>query len=81
MLVFSQRARKALAKLTPSARERIIRKIEWYAVQENPLTFARALAGTNGLFRYRIGEYRAIIHPNGTILTVIKIDKRDKVYK
>jgi len=81
MLIFSNKARKVLKKLDHPLRERIVKKIEWYAAQNNPLAFARPLSGTQGLFRYRIGEYRAVIHPDGTILTVVKIDKRDKVYK
>lgn len=71
-LVFSQEAKKSLDKLENTIRQRIIKKLYWYSSQDSPLVFARQLVGFEGLYRYRTGDYRAIVHPNDTILAVIK---------
>ena len=79
--VITQTAQKTLDKMHVKMRERILLKLHWYSLQEDPLAFATPLKDTEGLVRYRIGSYRVIVHPNGTILTVLKIGKRDSVYK
>jgi len=69
-------------KLPRSVQKRIAVKMRFYVSQKNPLKFARRLINpTEGMFRFRIGDYRVIfdIDRDNTIL-VLKIMKRDKVY-
>ena len=80
-LVFSKHAREDLDILPRKIRDRIIAKLNWYASQPNPLHFAKPLTAVPGQFRFRIGEYRAIVSPEGVILLIIRIQKRSEVYR
>ena len=77
----SHEARTHLEKIEPPVARRIIKKLYWYEAQNNPLTFARPLVGFQGLYRFRIGDYRVIVSPDGNILTIVRIAKRDQAYK
>jgi mRNA interferase RelE/StbE len=54
------------------------------AVQEDPRTLGRALSGPLGaLWRYRIGDYRAIcdIQDNTSKVLVLRIGHRREIYR
>ena len=64
---------------------RIRKKVRFFAHQENPLIFCEPLKGLNNRFRWRVGKWRIIFekHPESntlTILWILAIEKRDKVY-
>ena len=80
-LHYAKAAIRDLEKLARAVRERIQEKVEWYLLQEDPLAFAEPLSGSGGLFRYRVGEYRVIVQPDGTIITVLRIRKRSEAYR
>jgi len=69
-------AQRDLKGLDKPIQNRIARKMRWFAAQNTPLTFAEPLTGTDGLYRYRIGAYRIIILPNGTVISILRIRKR-----
>jgi len=79
----SQRAQKFLNKLDSHIKERIedtLRRLE-----NNPVpSDAKFIGRESGekVFRYRIGDYRALYSLDETkkIILVIKIDKRPRVY-
>ena len=84
-LTFSNTADAFLQKAGAQVRSRLVKKLEFFMGQENPLSFAEKLKGFR-LYRFRIGDYRAVIHPEGekdfvVVLFVIDIDHRKQIYK
>lgn len=79
---YSNKAMKALKKLDPDVRRRIIAKINAYAA--DPFARAqnvRALRGTCG-YRLRVGEYRVLFEvtgESGAVMWVYKLGHRKDV--
>jgi mRNA-degrading endonuclease RelE of RelBE toxin-antitoxin system len=74
-------AEKELHALPSSVQIRIAEKMRWYASQSEPLHFAKPLTDARGKFRFRIGEYRVIVSPDGIVLVVVRVQKRADVYR
>lgn len=82
---FNAKAEKEFSKLDHVVQKRII---AWLNTNvhgsDNPRRQGKALVGELGSFwRYRVGKYRIIadIHDEIFIVTVLKTDKRNDVYK
>lgn len=60
-------------------------KIDWFAESSDPLKFAKPLTDTKNrkLYRFRIGQYRAIITIKGQviILLVLAVKHRKDAYR
>ena len=73
-----------LRRLDAEARRRILKYFrERLEGSENPRQFGKPLVGDRaGLWRYRIGDYRAICHLEDQVLTilVIAVGHRKNVY-
>ena len=85
-LQYTKSARGDLGKMDKKIAVRVISKIDFYCSQNNPLEFASALTGQlEGLYRFRIGEYRAIFHKDArgkiTMLTILRIKHRKDIYR
>ena len=80
----SQRAEKFLDKLDAHLRERIVDRLKRLAVDPVP-TDAKFLGRDEGekVFRYRIGEYRALykVKESLGIVLVTKVEKRPRAYQ
>lgn len=81
---YDERALKELKKLDRQAQKRIV---EYFDIKIAPLKNAReqgkALTGSQrGLWRYRIGDYRAICHIKDETVTVLilRVAHRKEVY-
>lgn len=73
LLRYTEPAVKDLDKLDKNLSKRIVSKIETYT-QDQPLLNAKRLNGVfEGLYRYRIGDYRAIFEYEEDKLIIIKI--------
>ena len=79
-VIYAPRAERKLLELTLVARERIVDKIDFYASQPSPLSFAKHLAGYDA-YRFRIGNYRAIVEVENETLIVLLIVKREGAYR
>ena len=82
-LDFSTRAKKLLKKLDKHLAIRIINRLE--NLKENPVPSDAVFIGREGgekVFRYRIGDYRALykLKDSEKIVLITKIDKRPRVY-
>jgi len=82
---YTETARKQLKKLDKPAARRILDFLDdRVAKQDDPRALGKALSGPLGtLWRYRIGDYRAICelqHQAVTVL-VIRIGHRREVYR
>lgn len=80
-LVLSDTAQQDLQKLDAPLQKRILDKLEWYECQKDPLSFAQPLSGLPGMFRFRIGAYRAILRSDGVVLLILRIRKRSEAYR
>lgn len=80
-LVFAKRAVKDLESIDRRLRDRIRDKLVWFSNQKDPLSFAEPLMGIPGLFRYRIGSYRAIVTAEGAVILVLRVRKRSEAYR
>lgn len=79
----SQNAQKFLDKLDSNLKERIEKTLK--RLENNPVPSDAKFIGREGgekIFRYRIGDYRALysIDGNKKIILIMKIDKRPRVY-
>lgn len=77
---------KDLSRLSSSIAKRITDKLEELRSSENPMLCAKSLVGDlQGLYRFRIGDYRAIFRKdaNGilTVLFILRVQHRKDVYK
>lgn len=56
--IFRPSAEKDLSKLSSNIRARIVKKLEFYLLQDNPLIFAEPLISPKiGDYRFRVGSY------------------------
>ncbi len=81
-LVYSPTAFRQLARLEKEIQQRILRKLDFYLSQEQPLKFADRLTNAKiGQWRYRIGEYRVIFDVHADTLFVLAIGHRKDIYR
>jgi mRNA interferase RelE/StbE len=84
-LVLTPAALDDLARLPINIRRRIMNKMEWFADQDNPLSFAEPLKDkTLGSHRFRVGDYRVLVDVKQnciSILFVLTIRHRKDVYR
>ncbi len=68
--------------MSPQIRERILKKLQFYSLQENPLTFAEKLKDQRfGEYRFRIGDYRILFDVKKNVLFILKVGHRKEIYK
>lgn len=84
-VLYTSSARKDLKKLEEKDSRKIVLAISKFT-EDNPLIKAKALTGIfQGLYRYRIGEYRAIFQYDKSgllyIVTILKIKHRKDIYR
>jgi mRNA interferase RelE/StbE len=84
-LVYSENSIKDLKKIDISIAQRIIKKLDFFAQQNDISKFSKQLKGFgNNKSRFRIGDYRAIftIDKSGNIqiLMILNIKHRREVY-
>ena len=79
---YTRKSAKQLKSLPHSIQKRIVEKMRFYANQNDSLKFAEHLSDRReGEFRFRVGNYRLIFDVRANVIYVLKIDRRDKVYK
>lgn len=84
--VYTQQAVDDLAELPKTIARRIVKKIDFFISQKQPLRFAKKLKDARiGTYRYRVGDYRIIFDINNnatiTIVMVLLIRHRREVYR
>ena len=80
----AKRARRQIHKLPKTIATRILRKMHWYAAQEDPLSFAKRMTDPrHGGYRFRIGDYRVfcdVVRGKVQVLYVLSIKHRQSAY-
>ena len=79
-LYFTVTARQHIKKLSRGNQKRIIEKLEFYALQPDPLQFSEPLSGSND-YRFRVGDYRIRFEVLNDIIWIIAIKRRDEAYR
>ena len=81
--MFKPTAVKDLRKLPRAVQKRIGLKLQFYANQADPMTYAVPLIGSPkaGQYRFRIGEYRAVFDKDYETIVILYIEHRRDVYR
>ena len=85
-LLWTISAQRDLQYLDRVSIDRITRKILWFSQQSNPLRYAEPLTGLyTGIFRFRVGDYRALFKKDAkgqfVILVILRVKHRREAYK
>ena len=79
-IILSEKAVKDFKKLDTNTGLQIARKLMEYSA--NPFLYARKLSDSKiGTFRFRIGDYRAIVDIEENKIIVLKVGHRRDIYK
>ena len=81
---FEEIAAKEFKKLPIATRKEIYKYFKRILKLSNPKEMAKPLRHDKaGLYRYRIGKYRVICNfeENKLVIIVLRVGKRDKIYK
>ena len=78
---YSRDALKTLVGLPANTATRIRAKIAQYAADPKAQTNnVKALQGSKGYFRLRIGDWRVIFRDDGTVILIVKVAARGSAY-
>lgn len=85
-IIYAKQAIDDLHSLDQSAAQRIVEKIGEYQQTPNPMRLAKPLSGPyRGLYRFRIGDYRAIFEKSSSgqllLLSILRIRHRRMIYE
>jgi mRNA interferase RelE/StbE len=79
-IILTQKAVKDLSKLRKEVKERIKKALQKYA--ENPFLYATKMIDSNfSDYRFRVGDYRILFDIEGDEIVVLRIGKRDDIYR
>ena len=77
-----KKAAKEIEKLPLEIRQRLLKKLKFYSLQENPLRFAEKLRDYKfGEYRFRIGDYRVLFDVENRKIIILKVGNRKDIYK
>lgn len=75
------RGAKDLEKLPKNLQERIVKKLTFFANQENPLVFSKPLVNLPpATHRFRVGNYRIAFYVEGNTIYIERVRHRSEVY-
>ena len=79
---FTKRSEAEFLNLPKKVQSRIIKKVEHYLKADNPLSFAKRIAGASRpCFRYQMGDYRVIFEWEVTSILILRVGDRKSVYR
>jgi len=79
---FKPSALRDLKKLPKEKQKFIIKKLDFYTSQLNPLKFARKMVDRSfGEWRFRIGDYRVIFDVVDNKIIILRLGHRKDIYK
>lgn len=79
---FTKISLKHFQKLPKEVQIRIIKKLDYFCLQENPLEFAEPLIKSSlGEYRFRIGDYRVSFDIENDLLIIHDVDHRKNIYQ
>ena len=79
---FTKTSLRKFRKLPQDIQARIIKKLDYYCEQEDPIDFAEVLTDSRvGTYRFRIGDYRVAFDVEDEILVIHDVDHRKDIYR
>ncbi len=78
---FTDEFRVSLRTLPPQVQDFIKDKLAFFASCENPLPFTKKLKGAHGIYRFRIGNYRAVFRVERSVYIFLTVKDRKDVYQ
>ena len=79
---FRKKAVRQFKKLEAKNRVRILKKLEWFSNQSDPLFFAEPISEAEvGQYRFRIGDYRVVFDIKENIIIVLDVGHRREIYR
>lgn len=80
-IYYTYKARDNLIALSVDSQKRITKKMRFYALQKDPLKFAKRLKNSlEGEFRFRVGDYRIFFDVIDNKIFILRIKHRSKAY-
>ncbi|MEK7603029.1 MAG: type II toxin-antitoxin system RelE/ParE family toxin [Patescibacteria group bacterium] len=81
-LVYKKPAVKSIQKLPAQIIKRLKVKLEYFASQEDPLAFAKALTKpADAQYRFRVGNYRVLFDIEKDTIVILLVQHRKDIYK
>lgn len=82
-LSFTATALKDLKKLNKITQKQIVKKLQFFLEQPNPLAYATKFTNFSrgGDYRFRIGDYRAVFDVEADTIHILYIEHRREVYR
>lgn len=78
---FTEHARKDLDKLSRDIQKRILKKLQFFSSQTNPIAFSKPLVNLPpATHRFRVSDYRVAFYIAGKIIYIERIRHRREVY-
>ena len=78
---FTPSGAKDLKKLSKELQQRVLKKIQFFATQENPLAFSKPLVNLPPItHRFRVGDYRVAFYIENKTIYIDRIRHRSEVY-
>ena len=78
---FTPSGAKDLKKLSKELQQRVLKKIQFFAQQENPLSFSKPLVNLPPItHRFRVGDYRVAFYIEKNTIYIDRIRHRSEVY-
>lgn len=82
---YTEHAVHDLKLLDQQVAQRVLKKVDFFCRSENPFTHAKPLkGGLEGIFRFRVGDYRVLFRQESSgkivILLVLRVKHRREVY-
>lgn len=82
-LDFSDEGKASLASLDKDVTQRVLNKLRWFLQNIEAVNFMPLEGNLEGLYKLRIGDWRAIyeVNHNDKVVTVHKVGHRKEIYK
>lgn len=79
---FKASALKQLKKLSKDIQIRVVKKLDFFCSQDDPIEFAESLVRSElGSYRFRIGDYRAIFDIEDGAIIILLVGHRRDIYR
>ena len=79
-IILTQKALKDLSRLRKEVKERIKKALQKYS--ENPFLYATKMINSSfSDYRFRVGDYRILFDIKDDEIVILRIGKRDDIYK
>lgn len=79
---FKASALKQVKKLSKDVQIRIVKKLDFFCSQDDPIEFADSLVRSElGSYRFRVGDYRVIIDIEDGAIVILLVGHRRDMYR